>query len=115
MAAQEKHDMELFVAQLSIDELVHLNRVAGELDGGSLAHLLTNPDAAGWNLRLVTEAVDPIVEGFHAARKPAYLSKIAEWHEAEKSTASNDRLLAGLRELAAAEASYWLDGPRTKG
>ena len=115
IAAKQRRDMEMFIAQLSIDNLAHFNKVAGELDGGSLAHLLTNPDGAGWNLRLVTEAVDPIVEGFHAARKPAYLSKIAEWHEAEKSTASNDRLLAGLRELAAAEASYWLDGPRTKG
>ncbi len=115
IAAKERRDMEMFVAQLSIDDLAHFNKVAGELDGESLAHLLTNPDGAGWNLRLVTEAVDPIVEGFHAARKPAYLAKIAEWHVVEKKTASNDHLLAGIRELAAAEASYWVDGPKAKG
>ena len=118
MAAKEKHDMEMFVAQLLIDDLArfnHFNRVAGELNSQSLAHLLTNPDDARWNLRLATEDLDPMVEGFHVARKPAYLAKIGEWRDVEKSTASNEKLLAGMRELAAPEASYWFDGPKAKG
>ena len=32
-----------------------------------------------------------------------------------RATASKEQLLAGMRELAASEASYWLDGPEAKG
>ena len=115
MAAKEKHDMAMFVAQLSTDDQARFNKVAGELNSETLPHLITNPDDSSWSIRSRTEDLDPMVEGFRSVRKPKYLAKIAEWRDMDKSTASGEQLLTGMRELAASEASYWLDGPKAKG
>jgi pyruvate,water dikinase len=38
---------------------------------------------------------------------PAYLTKVERWKAANPASASDERLLAGVRELALADARYW--------
>jgi rifampicin phosphotransferase len=107
--AQEKHDLDLFVSELSDDDRVAFQKMADELNSDNLPNAVTVPDSD-----------DPTYTAFHKTftnekqhrdwrerAVPELEASIAKWAALDIADASDATLLEGIRELTEAEGWYW--------
>ena len=107
--AQEKHDLDLFVSQLSDDDRPVFQKMADELNSDNLPNAVTVP-----------ESNDPTFTAFHKTftndkqhrdwrerAMPELDAATAKWAALDIAGASDATLMQGIRELTEAEGWYW--------
>ena len=107
--AQEKHDLDLFVSELSDDDRVAFQKMADELNCDNLPNAVTVPDSD-----------DPTYTAFHKTftnekqhrdwrerAMPELEAATAKWAALDIAGASDATLMEGIRELTEAEGWYW--------
>lgn len=108
-AEMEAHDMDLFLDSLSAEDLKTFNEWAASADIENLAHDLTmprsnNPTYTAFNKTQVNENV---LKKWHEETMPRLLANIESWRNVDLTTASDEKLLQGIHDLAVAEGDYW--------
>ncbi len=107
--AQEKHDLDLFVSELSDDDRAEFQKMADELNSDNLPNAVTVP-----------ESNDPTYTAFHKTftndnqhrdwrerAMPELEAATAKWSALDIAGASDATLMEGIRELTEAEGWYW--------
>ena len=107
--AQEKHDLELFVSELSDDDRAKFQQMADELNSDNLPNAVTVPDSN-----------EPTYTAFHKTftnenqhrdwrerAMPELEAATAKWAALDIAGASDATLMEGIRELTEAEGWYW--------
>ncbi len=107
--AQEKHDLELFVSELSDDDRAEFQQMADELNSDNLPNAVTVPDSN-----------EPTYTAFHKTftnenqhrdwrerALPELEAATAKWAALDIAGASDATLMEGIRELTEAEGWYW--------
>ena len=107
--AQEKHDLDLFVSELSDDDRAEFQKMADELNSDNLPNAVTVP-----------ESNEPIYTAFHKTftndnqhrdwqerAMPELEAATAKWAALDIAGASDATLMEGIRELTEAEGWYW--------
>ena len=107
--AQEKHDLDLFVSELSDDDRAEFQKMADELNSDNLPNAVTVP-----------ESNDPTYTAFHKTftndnqhrdwrerAMPELEAATAKWAALDIAGASDATLMEGIRELTEAEGWYW--------
>lgn len=109
LSAMEQHDMDLFVASLSPEDLEAFNEMAKAQNAEDLGHELTMPksDNPTFTAHNKTGPCDQLMKEWRERAKPELVVTTDEWRNADPKTASDDQLLTGIRELAHAEGRYW--------
>ena len=107
--AQEKHDLDLFVSELSDDDRAEFQKMADELNSDNLPNAVTVP-----------ESNEPTYTAFHKTftnenqhrdwrerAMPELEAATAKWAALDIADASDATLMEGIRELIEAEGWYW--------
>jgi len=109
LSAMEQHDMDLFIASLSPEDLDAFNEMARDQNTEDLAHELTMPesDNTTFTAHNRTGPCDQLMKEWRERAKPQLVATTDEWRKVDPRTASHEQLLTGIRELAHAEGRYW--------
>ena len=105
----EQHDLDLFLAELSAEDLRSFNEWARKEDIKDFAHAMTMPESkypayvAGNKI----EANEKQIKEWKERAMPELLATVEEWEKIDNKTISDEDLLKGIRELAHAEGMYW--------
>ncbi len=107
--AVEKHDLDLFIRELSDQDRSEFQKMADELKSDNLAHAVTSPDI-----------IDPTFGAFHQTdtndaqhrdwrerAMPELQAATAKWAVLDLASASDGKLMEGIKELTEAEGWYW--------
>ena len=107
--AQEKHDLDLFVSELSDDDRAEFQKMADELNSDNLPNAVTVP-----------ESNEPTYTAFHKTftnenqhrdwrerAMPELEAATAKWAALDIAGPSDATLMEGIRELIEAEGWYW--------
>ena len=107
--AHEKHDLDLFVSELSDEDRAEFQKMADELNSDNLPNAVTVP-----------ESNDPTYTAFHKTftndnqhrdwrerAMPELEAATAKWAALDIAGASDATLMEGIRELTEAEGWYW--------
>ena len=107
--AHEKHDLDLFVSELSDDDRTEFQKMADDLNSDNLPNAVTVP-----------ESNDPTYTAFHKTftndnqhrdwrerAMPELEAATAKWTALDIADASDATLVEGIRELTEAEGWYW--------
>jgi pyruvate,water dikinase len=107
--AQEKHDLELFLSELSDEDRAEFQQMADGLNSDNLPNAVTVPDSN-----------DPTYTAFHKTftnenqhrdwrerAMPELEAATAKWAALDIAAASDETLMEGIRELTEAEGWYW--------
>lgn len=107
--AHEKHDLDLFVSELSDEDRAEFQKMADELNSDNLPNAVTVP-----------ESNDPTYTAFHKTftndnqhrdwrerAMPELEAATAKWATLDIAGASDATLIEGIRELTEAEGWYW--------
>jgi len=105
----EQHDLDLFLADLSTEDLKTFNEMAETSDIKDLAHEVTmpeskNPTYVAFNKTQINEDQ---IKGWREKAMPDLLTTVEEWRKIDIKTASDEELLKGIKELAIAGGMYW--------
>ena len=105
----EQHDLNLFLADLSTEDLKAYNEWAKKTDIKDIAYAVTmpeskNPTYIAFNK---TKANEKQINGWKEKALPDLLATVEEWRNLDYKTASDEELLRGIRELAIAGGMYW--------
>ncbi len=105
----EQHDLNLFLADLSTEDLKAYNEWAKTIDIKDIAYAVTmpeskNPTYIAFNK---TKANEKQINGWKEKALPDLLATVEEWRNLDYKTASDEELLRGIRELATAGGMYW--------
>ncbi|MHA2237704.1 MAG: PEP/pyruvate-binding domain-containing protein, partial [Candidatus Hodarchaeales archaeon] len=105
----EQHDMDLFLSELSSEDLKAFKEWAGETDIKDLARDLTMPESkhptyVAFNKTQVNEKQ---IKGWREKAMPNILATMEEWRKVDYKAASDEELLKGIKELAIAGGMYW--------
>jgi len=108
-AGMEQHDLELFLSELSPEDLNAFNEWASTADIEDLAHQVTmprsdNPTYTAFNKIQVNENQ---LKGWHEKAMPDLLATTEEWGKVNLRAASDEELLRGIYELTIAGGMYW--------
>lgn len=108
-SAMEEHDMDLFIASLSHEDLDAFNEMTKVRNTEDLAHDLTTPksDNPTFGAHNRTGPCDQLMKEWRERAKPELIATTDEWRKTDPKTASDEQLLTGIRELAHAEGRYW--------
>jgi pyruvate,water dikinase len=105
----EQHDLNLFLAELSSEDLKAFNEWAKDADIKNVAHEVTMPKskhptyAAGNK----TEDNEKQIREWKEKTMPELLATVEEWGKIDYKTAPDEDLLRGIRELSIAGGMYW--------
>jgi len=105
----EQHDLDLFLAELSSEDLEAFNEWAIKANIKDLARVVTMPEskhptyAAGNK----TEANEKQIKEWKEITMPELLATVEEWEKIDYKTAPDEDLLRGISELAIAGGMYW--------
>ena len=107
--AHEKHDLDLFVSELSDDDRTEFQKMADDLNSDNLPNAVTVP-----------ESNDPTYTAFHKTftndnqhrdwrerAMPELEAATAKWAALDIAGAADATLMDGIRELTEAEGWYW--------
>ncbi|KKN55196.1 hypothetical protein LCGC14_0584660 [marine sediment metagenome] len=105
----EQHDLDLFLADLSSEDLKDYNEWAKKADIKDIAHEVTmpkskNPTYTAFNKTQVNENQ---IKGWREKAMPDLLATVEEWRKIDIKTTSDEELLRGISELAIAGGMYW--------
>ncbi len=109
MAEKEAHDMALFLSELSEEDRAAFQEVARAYQGDNLAHDLTMPksDNPTYVANHKTQDNDRRWKTWREEAMPRLVNTAEKWRQADISTAKDEELLAGIREMAIEEGFYW--------
>jgi len=107
--AQEEHDLQLFLDQLSEEEGAEFQKMADELDTDNIAHVVTMPESDNptYTAFHKTWTNDRQHKDWRERAVPELEAATEKWRKVDLKAASDEQLMAGIRELAAAEKWYW--------
>jgi len=105
----EQHDLDLFLEELSPEDLKTFNEWAEKADIKNLAHAVTMPDSKypAYVANNKTQANEKQIKEWREKTKPELLATVEEWERIDYKTAPDEELLRGIRELAHAGGMYW--------
>jgi pyruvate,water dikinase len=108
-STMEQYDLELFLAELSPEDLKAFNEWAENADIKNIAHEVTmpkskNPTYVAFNKTQVNESQ---IKGWNEKAMPDLLAMVEEWRKIDYKTAPDEDLLRGISELAIAGGRYW--------
>ena len=106
---KEQHDMALFRSELSAGEQVEFDAVAAAYEGDNLAHDLTLPpsDNPTYVANNKTQNNDARWLTWKEEALPRLVGTAEKWRKVDPQTATDEELLAGIREMAIEEGFYW--------
>lgn len=106
---KEAHDLALFVSELSAEDRAQFQKVAEEYQGDNLAHDLTMPESDNptYVANHKTQDNDRGWKTWLDEAMPRLVATAEKWREVDVSTATDEELLAGIREMAIEEGFYW--------
>ena len=105
----EQHDLDLFLSELSPEDLKAFNEWASKADIKNLANEVTmpeskNPTYVAFNK---TQGNEKQIKGWKEKAMPDILATMEEWEKFDYKTASDEELFRGFKELAIAGGMYW--------
>jgi len=107
--AQEEHDLTLFLDQLSQGERLDFQAMADGLNTDNVAHAVTMPESD--NPTYIAFNKTAVNDKQHADWRQRAIPELEgaaeKWRQVDVMTASDEQLMAGIVELAAAEGWYW--------
>ncbi|MHA2474150.1 MAG: PEP/pyruvate-binding domain-containing protein, partial [Promethearchaeota archaeon] len=108
-STMEQHDLDLFLEELSSEDLEAFNEWAKNADLKNIAHEVTmpkskNPTYTAFNKTQINENQ---IKGWREKAKPDLLTTVEEWQKIDHETVSDEELFRGIRELAIAGGRYW--------
>ena len=106
---KEQHDMALFRSELSAEEQAEFDAVAAAYDGDNLAHDLTLPpsDNPTYVANNKTQNNDARWLTWQEEALPRLVGTAEKWRKVDPQSATDEELLAGIREMAIEEGFYW--------
>ena len=109
MREREAHDMALFVSELPAEDKAAFLKVAQGYRGDNLAHDLTMPKSDNPTYIAIhkTQDNDRGWKSWQEEAMPRLVANAERWRELDISTATDEELLAGIREMAIEEGFYW--------
>jgi hypothetical protein len=108
-AEMEKHDLDLFLAELPPDDRKAFENWADSAGIEDVAHSVTIPESDDLSFTAGTKIQDnekQIGEWYEKAM-PDLVATTDEWRQVDPATAIDDELMRGIRELAVAGGMYW--------
>ena len=108
-SAEEQYDVALFRSELSAEEQAAFDAVAAAYEADNLAHDLTLPpsDNPTYVANNKTEDNDVRWRAWQEEALPRLVGRAEKWRKLDPQTASDEELLAGIRDLGIAEGYYW--------
>ena len=105
----EQHDLDLFLEELSPEDLKAYNEWAEKADIKNIAHAVTMPESRypAYVANNKTEANEKQIKGWKEKAMPELLATVEEWEKIDFKAATDEELLKGIRELAYAGGMYW--------
>ena len=106
---KEAHDMAFFVSELSEEDRAAFQNVAQGYQGDNLAHDLTMPksDNPTYVANHKTQDNDARWKSWQDEAMPRLGATAEKWREVDIPAATDEELLAGIREMAIEEGFYW--------
>ena len=106
---KERYDMALFRSELTTQEQAEFDAVAAAYEGDNLAHDLTLPpsDNPTYVANNKTEDNDARWRTWQEEALPRLVGTAEKWRKVDPKSATDDELLAGIREMAIEEGVYW--------
>ncbi|MYD98440.1 MAG: hypothetical protein F4X98_13810 [Gammaproteobacteria bacterium] len=108
-SAEEKYDMALFRSELTAEEQAEFDAVAATYEGDNLAHDLTLPpsDNPTYVANNKTQNNDARWQTWQEEALPRLVGTAEKWRKVDPHNATDEELLAGIREMAIEEGTYW--------
>ncbi len=105
----EQHDLDLFLAELSAEDLKAYNEWAKKADTKDIAHKVTMPESKNptYTAFNKTQINEKQIKGWREKAMPELLATVEEWRRIDIKTALDEHLLKGISELAIAGGMYW--------
>jgi len=107
--AMEQHDLDLFLTDLSTEDLKAFNEWVKKADIKDIAYAVTMPESkhptyiAGNKIK----ANEKQIKEWKEKTMPELLATVEEWRNIDYKTAPDEDLLRGISELAIAGGMYW--------
>ena len=107
--AQEEHDLQLFLDQLSEEERADFQAMADGLETDNIAHAVTMPESDNptYTAFHKTFTNDRQHKDWRERAVPELEGATEKWRQVDVKAASDDQLMEGIEELATAEKWYW--------
>ena len=108
-SAEEKYDMALFRSELTAEEQAEFDAVAAAYEGDNLAHDLTLPpsDNPTYVANNKTQNNDARWQTWKEEALPRLVGTAEKWGQVDLQSATDEELLAGIREMGIEEGIYW--------
>ena len=107
--AQEKHDLDLFISELSDDDRAAFEAMADDLNSDNLPNAVTVPESDNptYTAFHKTFTNDNQHNDWRERAMPELQGAVDKWGAVDITRASDDALLEGMKELIEAEGWYW--------
>ncbi len=104
-----KHDLDLFLADLSSEDRSALEAVVADYQGDDLAGDLTMPESDNptYIANIRVRNCDRRWRVWQEEAMPRLVNTAEKWLEVDPATATDETLLAGIVEMAREEGCYW--------
>jgi pyruvate,water dikinase len=105
----EKHDLDLFLAELSPDDRKAFEEWAEAANIEDVAHAVTMPKSDDLSFTAGTKIQDNenLIKEWYSKTMPDLVATSDEWLRVDPATASDEELMRGICELAIAGGMYW--------
>ena len=109
MAQQEAHDLALFASELPEADRGEFEAWVATQDDPNLAHTVSMPESKNptYAFATKTDFNERQLGEWHTVTRPRLIGIGAKWKKVDVATASDETLLAGIREMAIEEGYYW--------
>ena len=106
---EEKYDMALFRSELAAEERTRFDAVAAAYEGDNVAHDLTLPpsDNPTYVANNKTQNNDARWLTWQEEALPRLVGTAEKWRKVDLQSATDEKLLAGIREMGIEEGVYW--------
>ena len=106
---EEQYDLALFRSALSQEEQAEFDTVAAAYEGDSLAHDVTLPpsDNPTYVANNKTQDNDARWRAWQQEALPRLVDTAEKWRKVDPQAATDEELLAGIRDMGIAEGYYW--------
>lgn len=108
-SAEERYDMALFRSELTAEDRTRFDAVAAAYEGDNLAHDLTLPpsDNPTYVANNKTQNNDARWQTWQEEALPRLVGTAEKWRKVDVGAATDEDLLAGIREMGVEEGIYW--------
>ncbi|MEC9285491.1 MAG: PEP/pyruvate-binding domain-containing protein, partial [Pseudomonadota bacterium] len=109
VAKLEKNDLALFVSELSDADRTAFERWAADQPAEDLAHRVTMPESDNPTYVAFhkTAVNDRQLGEWHEVTRPRLVGIGEKWSKLDPATATDEKLLEGIREMGIEEGYYW--------